>query len=52
MIPSGSWQAAKRTGEFTLMSCCVAPGFDFKDFKLLRNTNHNSILDKAINDLI
>ena len=52
MIPSGYWQAAKSTGEFTLVSCCVGPGFDFKDFELLRNTNYNSRLDKAINDLI
>ena len=52
MIPSGYWQAAKSTGEFTLVSCCVGPGFDFRDFELLRNTNHTSRLDKAINDLI
>ena len=52
MIPSGYWQAAKSTGEFTLVSFCVAPGFDFKDFELLRNTNYTYRLDKAINDLI
>ena len=52
MIPSGYWQAAKSSGEFTLVSCCVGPGFDFKDFELLRNTNHMSRLDKAINDLM
>ena len=52
MIPSKYWQAAKSTGEFTLVSCCVGPGFDFNDFELLRNTNHISRLDKAINDLI
>ena len=52
MIPSGYWQAAKSKGEFTLVSCCVGPGFDFKDFELLRNTNHISRLDKALNDLI
>ena len=52
MIPAGYWQAAKSTGEFTLVSCCVGPGFDFKDFELLRNTNHTSRLDKAINELI
>jgi len=52
MIPSGYWQAAKSTCEFNLVSCCVDPGFDFKDVELLRNTNHTSILDKAINDLI
>ena len=43
---------AKSAGAFTLVSCCVGPGFDFKDFELLRNTNHTSRLDKAINDLI
>ena len=52
MIPYGFWQAAKSTAEFTLVSCCVGPGFDFKDFELFRNTNHTSKLDKAINDLI
>ena len=52
MIPSGHWQAAKSKGEFTLVSCCVGPGFDFKDFELLRNTNHTSRLNKAINDFI
>ena len=52
MIPSGYWQAAKSTGEFTLVSCCVGPGFDYKDFELLRDTNHIARLDKAINDLI
>ena len=52
MIPSGYWQAAKSTGEFNLVSSCVGPGFDFKDFELLRNKNHTSRLDKAINELI
>ena len=52
MIPSGCWQAAKSKGEFTLVSCCVGPGFDFKDFELLRNTNYISRLDKAIEDFI
>ena len=52
MIPSGYWQAAKSTGEFTFVSCCVGPGFDFKDFEMLRNTNYTSRLDKASKDLI
>ena len=52
MIPSGYWQAAKSAGEFTLVSFCVGPGFDFEDFELQRNTNHISRLDKAINDHI
>ena len=52
MIPSGYWQAAKSKGEYTLVSCCVGPGFDFKDFELLRNTRHISRLDKATGDFI
>ncbi len=52
MNPFRYWQAAKSIGEFTLVSCCVGPGFDFKDFELIRNTNHTYRLDKAINDLI
>ena len=42
IILSGYWQAAKSTGEFTLASCCVGPGFDFQDFELLRNINNAS----------
>ena len=52
MVPSGHWQAAKSKGEYTLVSCCVGPGFDFKDFELLRNTTHISRLDKATEDFI
>ena len=52
MIPSGYWQAAKSTGEFTLVSCCVGPGFDFRDFEMLRNISHSLRPDKAIADLI
>ena len=52
MVPSGHWQAAKSKGEYTLVSCCVGPGFDFKDFELLRNTSHISRLDKATEDFI
>ena len=33
MIPSGYWLAAESTGEFNLVSYCVVPGFEFKDFK-------------------
>ena len=50
-ISSGYCQAAKSIGELTLVSCCIGPGFDLKYFELLRNINHTSRLDKAINDL-
>ena len=35
VIPGGHWQAAEPTGEFALVGCTVAPGFDFEDFSFL-----------------
>ena len=52
MIHSGYWQAASSTGEFTLTSCCVGPGFDFKDFEMLRNIDLSLRPTKAIKELI
>ena len=34
MVPSGCWQAARSTGDYTLVGCTVGPGFDFADFRL------------------
>ncbi len=34
-VPAGSWQAACSKGDFTLVGCTVAPGFEFADFRLL-----------------
>ena len=31
------WQAARSTGTWNLVSCCVGPGFDFADYSLLRD---------------
>ncbi|HEY9013710.1 MAG TPA: cupin domain-containing protein [Gemmatimonadales bacterium] len=33
-VPAGYWQAARSSGEYTLVGCTVAPGFDFRDFTL------------------
>lgn len=36
VVPGGHWQAARPAGgEEVLVSCVVAPGFDFADFALL-----------------
>ena len=32
VVRGGLWQAAKSTGEYSLVGCTVAPGFDFEDF--------------------
>ncbi|MCC7044916.1 MAG: cupin domain-containing protein [Acidobacteria bacterium] len=37
VVPGGFWQAARTTGAFTLVSCCVGPGFDFEDFEMMRD---------------
>lgn len=34
IVPPGHWQAAESLGEWTLVSCTVAPGFLFENFEL------------------
>ncbi len=34
VVAEGQWQAAHSTGEFTLVSCVVSPGFNFEGFTL------------------
>jgi len=34
IVPAGAWQAAETTGDWTLVGCTVAPGFDFAKFEL------------------
>jgi predicted cupin superfamily sugar epimerase len=33
-VPSGCWQGARSTGEYSLVGCTVAPGFEYPDFTL------------------
>ncbi|MEB3318798.1 MAG: cupin domain-containing protein [Cyanobacteriota bacterium] len=35
VVPAGWWQAARCRGAWSLVTCCVGPGFDFQDFQLL-----------------
>ena len=37
VVEANWWQAARCTGTWSLVSCCVGPGFDFADFSLLRD---------------
>jgi predicted cupin superfamily sugar epimerase len=34
VVPAGAWQAAKSLGDWTLVGCTVAPGFQFAGFEL------------------
>jgi predicted cupin superfamily sugar epimerase len=35
VVPSHHWQAAQSAGEYTLVTCLVAPGFEFQDFSMM-----------------
>lgn len=37
IVKAGDWQAAETTGDYTLVACDVGPGFDFADFRMLRD---------------
>ncbi|MBZ9656394.1 cupin domain-containing protein [Phyllobacterium lublinensis] len=34
IVPAGQWQTATTLGDWTLVGCTVAPGFDFAQFEL------------------
>ena len=34
VVPAGWWQAARSTGDWTLVSCIVSPGFRFAGFEI------------------
>ena len=34
VVPANCWQMAESTGDWTLVGCTVAPGFDFAAFEL------------------
>lgn len=36
VVPAGAWFAAEPEGDFSLVGCTVAPGFDFEDFEMAR----------------
>jgi hypothetical protein len=34
IVPAGAWQCAESTGDWTLVGCTVAPGFEFAGFEM------------------
>ena len=34
VVPAGHWQSAVSLGDWTLVGCTVAPGFDFSGFEM------------------
>lgn len=47
LIKGDNWQAAYSTGDYSLVGCTVAPGFEFSDFEFLKG--HKDI--NRINDI-
>lgn len=35
VVPANVWQAAEPTGDYALVACFVAPGFEFADFSMM-----------------
>ncbi len=38
VVPAGCWFGAETLGDFSLVGCSVAPGFDFQDFRMADRT--------------
>jgi predicted cupin superfamily sugar epimerase len=34
VVPPGAWQSARSLGDYTLVGCTVAPGFEFSKFEM------------------
>lgn len=52
VVPAAWWQAARCLGSWTLVNCCVAPGFDFQDFQLLSQQPASDHPPGALSDLL
>lgn len=37
VVPAGVWQAARPLGRWALATCTVSPGFDFADFRFVKD---------------
>lgn len=52
VVPAGCWQAVRCRGEYTLAGCTVAPGFEFADFRMMRDVPEMAArLSQAFPDL-
>ncbi|WP_106477245.1 cupin domain-containing protein [Phytohalomonas tamaricis] len=43
VVPGGCYQAAESTGDYTLVGCTVAPGFEFDDFSFLSDAADDAL---------
>jgi len=52
VVPAGHWMAARAEGQYSLVSCCVGPGFDFSDFEMLQDRPATERPPGALGELI
>ncbi len=52
VVPAGWWQAARCLGAWSLVCCCVGPGFDFQEFQLLHQWPATDHPPGALSDLL
>ena len=52
VAPAGHWQAARTEGQYSLVSCCVGPGFQFEDFEMLKSRPPQQHPPGALPDLL
>ena len=56
VVAAGHWQAARPLGDYSLVGCTVAPGFEFEDFSFLADDPHARTriknLEQELQDLI
>lgn len=50
VVPATCWQGAESAGPYTLVSCFVAPGFEFEDFALA-GADDRALLERIAPDL-
>ncbi|HTX23323.1 MAG TPA: cupin domain-containing protein [Steroidobacteraceae bacterium] len=52
IIPAGVWQAARTLGDYSLLGCSVAPGFEFGDFRFVAHVpQHERHFAERLKDL-
>ena len=44
VVPGGAWKAAELIGNFCLITECVSPGWDFRDFRFISHEEFNERL--------
>ena len=52
VVPAGVWQAAESLGDYSLVGCTVAPGFDFEDFEFLADSSDSGSLPSSFERFI